>query len=186
MPFGSVWMAVVASAIAVFIGSSILHMALRYHKADYSQLPDEDGVRAVLGKAAPGPGLYVTPYCADHKQMREPAVREKYEKGPVAMITVLPNGLPNMGRYLSLWFVFTVLVSFVAGYVARHTLHPGSDPLLVMRVTGTVAFAAYALPEISASIWKAQPWGNTARALFDGLVYSLITGLVFRLLWPAA
>src|SRR5512135_916813 len=185
MPFGSVWMAVVGSAIAVFIGSSILHMALKYHKADYRQLPDEEGVRAALGKSAPGRGVYVTAYCADMKQMREPPTAEKYQKGPVAMITVLPNGLPNMGKHLSLWFLFSVLVSFVSGYVARHTLQPGADGLTVMRVTGTVAFGSYGLSHVSNSIWAGQPWGNTIRSLVDALVYSLLTGFVFRLLWPA-
>ena len=34
MPFGSLWMPVLASAVAVFVVSSILHMALRYHRAD--------------------------------------------------------------------------------------------------------------------------------------------------------
>jgi hypothetical protein len=55
-----------------------------------------------------------------------------------------------------------------------------------MQVTGTVAFVAYALGHLSDSIWKGQPWGNTARALLDGAIYAVLTGLTFRLLWPAA
>ena len=55
-----------------------------------------------------------------------------------------------------------------------------------MRITGTVAFAAYALSHVSDSIWKGQPWANTARAIVDGAIYALLTGLTFRLLWPAA
>lgn len=186
MPFGSLWMPVLVSAVAVFVGSSILHMALKYHQADYKGLPGEDGVREALARSAPAPGVYFTPYCAERKQMREPATMEKFQKGPVAMISVLPNGAPAMGKNLALWFLFSVLVSFVSAYVARHTLTPGADGLLVMRITGTVAFAGYGLSHVSDSIWKAQPWSNTVRALADGLVYSLLTGLTFRLLWPAA
>jgi len=186
MPFGSLWLPVIAAAVAVFIVSSIVHMLLRYHKADYRPLPDEDAVRDALRRAAPGPGTYFTPYCPDLKQMNDPAVREKYEKGPVALLTVLPNRLPMLPKHLVLWFGFTLLVSFVAAYVARKTLHPGADGLLVMRVTGSVAFAAYGVARISDSIWKGQPWSNTFREMFDGALYALTTALTFLLLWPAA
>lgn len=186
MPFGSLWIPVVASAVAVFVGSSILHMLLKYHKDDYRPLPNEDAVREALGKAALPPGTYFTPFCVGMKEMREPATIEKFQKGPVAAISVWPNGPPAMGKALVLWFLFSLFVSFVSAYVARHTLHPGDDGMLVMRITGTVAFAGYGLSQISDSIWKAQPWSNTARALVDALIYSFLTGLTFRLLWPAA
>src|SRR5258706_9336708 len=113
-------------------------------------------------------------------------MREKFDKGPVAMLSIHPKGQPNMGKHLGLWFGFTLLVSFTAAYVARHTLHPGDDGMLVMRITGTVAFAGYALSHVVDSIWKGQPWSNTLRSLVYGLVYAVLTGLVFRLMWPQA
>lgn len=186
MPFGSLWIPVLVSAVVVFIGSSIVHMMLKYHKADVKGLPGEEAVRAALGKADPPPGLYMTPYCSDMKQMKDPAFKEKYVKGPVALITFYPKGEINMGKHLGLWFGFSVLVSFTAAYIARHTLTPGADGMLVMRITGTVAFAAYGLSHISDSIWKGQPWSNTARALLDALIYSVLTGAVFMALWPKA
>jgi len=186
MPFGSLWIPVVVSAIVVFVASSILHMVLKYHRADVKSLPNEEAVRDALGKGSPAPGLYFTPYCADMKQMNEPAIKEKFEKGPVAMITVCPKGPPAMPKILALWFGFNLFVSFTAAYVARHTLQPGADGMLVMQVTGTVAFAAYGLGQVIDSIWKGQPWANTVRALVDGLIYSLLTGVTFRLLWPVA
>lgn len=185
MPFGSLWIPVLASAAVVFVVSSILHMALRYHRADHKQLPGEDAIREALGKQKPAPGLYMTPYCKDMKEMSEPATKEKFEKGPIAIVTVLPNGMPAMGKLLGLWFALCVLVSFVAAYIARHTLMPGADGLTVMRITGTVAFAGYGLGQISDSIWKAQPWSNTVRFLIDSLIYGVATGLTFRLLWPS-
>jgi hypothetical protein len=186
MPFGSLWLPVIVSAVVVFVASSIIHMALKYHKADVKSLPNEDAVREALAKGNPAPGLYFTPYCAEHKQMKDPAIKAKFEKGPVAMIAVLPKGAPMLPKHLALWFTFSVLVSFVAAYVARHTLHPGDDGMLVMRITGTVAFAGYSLSHVSDSIWKGQPWANTARAFLDGAIYALLTGFVFRLMWPAA
>jgi len=186
MPFGSLWLPVTVSAVAVFVASSILHMVLKHHKADYKGLPNEDAVRESLGKGAPAPGVYVTPHCPDMKQMSDPAVRAKYEKGPVAILTVYPNGVPRLQKHLALWFGFSMLVSFVAAYVARHTLMPGADGGEVMRITGSVAFAAYGVGRITDSIWKGYPWSNTARELIDGGIYSLLTGLTFLLLWPGS
>ena len=186
MPFGSLWLPVIVSAVVVFVTSSILHMALKYHRADYKTLPNEDAVRQALAKGNPPPGIYFTPYCPDHAKMKEPAIKEKFEKGPVAILSVLPNGAPLLPKHLAQWFAFSVSVSFVAAYVARHTLHPGEDGMLVMRITGTVAFAAYALAHVSDPIWKGQPWANTLRSVLDGAIYSVLTGLVFRLMWPTA
>jgi hypothetical protein len=185
MPFGSLWLQVIVSAVVVFVASWILHMALKHHKADMKPLPNEEAVREALAKANLAPGIYATPHCTDFKQMKEPAMKAKYEKGPIALITSYPKGMPNMGKHLGLWFGFCLLVSFVCAYVARHTLHAGEDGMLVMRITGTVAFAGYALNELHDSIWKGQPWSNTARAVLDGVVYAFLTGLVFRLMWPS-
>ena len=183
MPFGSLWLPVVLSAVAVFVVSSILHMALKYHKLGYRALPNEDGVRGAIGGGLT-PGLYVVPYCTDMKQMSEPAMKQKFVQGPVAMITIRPRGEVNMGKHLGLWFAFSLFVSFVAAYVARHALPVAAGGLEVMRITGTVAFAIYGLGHISDSIWKGQPWSNTAVELLDGAIYAVATGLVFALLWP--
>ena len=186
MPFGSLWLPVIVSAVAVFVASSIIHMALRYHRADCKALPNEDAVREALGKGSPAPGLYFVPHVVDSKEFKKPAVVEKFVKGPVAIITVARNGPPAMGKYLGLWFGLCLFVAFVSAYLARHTLTFGADGLTVMRVTGTMAFMGYGVSHISDSIWKQQPWGNTARALLDAAIYAVITGLIFRLLWPSA
>lgn len=186
MPFGSLWLPVTLSAVVVFVLSSVIHMVLKYHRADFKPLPNDEAARAGLGGGSLAPGVYVTPHCPDMKQMAEPAVQAKYQKGPVAVITILPNGMPAMPKLLGLWFGFCLFTSFTAGYVARMTLAPGWDGGEVMRLTGTVAFASYGIGRIVDSIWHGQPWSNTFRALFDGLVYAVATGLTFRLLWPDA
>ena len=186
MPFGSLWLPVVVSAVAVWIVSAIVHMVLRYHRADYKGLPNEEFVAAALRKDAPAPGVYFIPYCAEMSQLKDPAVRKKFEEGPVAILTLRRNGPPTMGASLVQWFLLCFLVSFVTGYIARHTLSAGTAGLEVMRITGTVAFVAYGFGYLQDSIWKSMPWSNTLRSLLDAALYALTTGLVFRLLWPAA
>jgi hypothetical protein len=184
MPFGSLWLPVVVSAVAVWFLSAILHMLLKYHKADYKQLPDEEAVGQALRKDSPGPGVYFIPYCPDMSQMKDPAIQKKFVDGPVTMLTVLRNGPPAMGKNLVQWFLFCFLVSFTAGYIARHTLTFGSSGLEVMRLTGLIAFVAYGYSAFQDSIWKAIPWSNSLRSLLDAAAYAVATGFVFRLLWP--
>jgi hypothetical protein len=186
MPFGSLWLPVLVSAVVVFVASSILHMVIKHHKNDYKALPDETGVAAALRKSGPGPGIYNIPRCTDMAQMKDPAFVKKFEEGPVAVVTVLKNEVPNMGKYLTLWFAYCVLVSFVTAYVARHTLNFGQDGTKVLQITGAVAWAAYALGCFQDSIWKGVPWGITIRFLIDASLYAVLTGLTFMLLWPAA
>lgn len=184
MPFGSLWLPVVVSAVAVWLLSAVLHMVLKYHRADYKRLPDEEAVGAALRADAPPPGLYSIPYCLDPAEMKDPAVQEKYERGPVALIAVMRNGAPAMGKILGQWLLFCLLVSFVAAYLARHTLTPATAGLLVMRLTGTVAFVGYGFGNFADSIWHGIPWSNTVRGLIDALLYALATGAIFWWLWP--
>ena len=186
MPFGSLWIPVVVSTVVVFLLSSIVHMALKYHQADYKALPNEEAVRDALGKGSLAPGLYMLPHCGSMKAMEEPANKAKFEKGPVGNIAIIPNGPPAMGKYLGQWFAYCFLMSFVCGYLARHTLQPGAAGLLVMQITGTVAFVGYGFTNIIDSIWKGQPWSNTGRSLLDGLIYAVATGGTFWVLWPKA
>jgi hypothetical protein len=185
MPFGSLWLPVLVSAVAVFAASSIVHMVLKYHNADYKPLSNEAEVGEAIRKGNPGPGLYVLPHCTDMGQMKDPAVIARYEKGPVGLVALLPSGLPNMGKLLGLWFGFCLLLSFAVGYVARHTLTTAADGLTVMRVTGAIAFIGYGMSSIIDSIWHGVPWSNTGRALLDAAIYAVVTGLAFRILWPS-
>lgn len=183
VPLASLWMPIVVSAVIVFIASSILHMLLTYHRSDYKKMPDEENVTSAIRTAGVAQGLYMFPHC-DHKEMKSPATAEKFNKGPVGILTIMPSGAPNMGKYLGLWFLNCLLISFFTAYVVGIVLAPGAHYLAVFRVAGTVAFMAYGLGHITDSIWKAQPWGNTLKSVVDGLIYGLLTAGSFGWLWP--
>src|SRR5262252_10153860 len=153
----ALWLPILLSAVIVFIASSIIHMVLPYHRGDYRKLPDEDNLRKVLRAANLTPGLYHTPYCT-HKEMNSPENKAKLAEGPVALMTVFPNGPVNMGKFLGQWFVYCVVVSFFAAYLAAHTLHSGAPFRHVFRVVGTAAFMAYGVGTLATGIWKGQPW----------------------------
>ena len=60
----SLWLPILLSAVAVFVVSSIIHMFLGYHSADYRRLPAEDDFMAAVRKLDIPPGDYMVP-CPD-------------------------------------------------------------------------------------------------------------------------
>jgi len=183
VPLSALWLPIVLSAVIVFVASSIMHMLLPYHRSDYHQLPDEDKVTATLRGLNLKRGLYVFPYCT-HKDMKSPAIQEKYKQGPVGFLNIMPPGPPAMPKFLGLWFAYTLLVGFFVAYLTAHTVAPGSSYLAVFRVAGTAAFLSYGLGVLPSGIWKGQTASTTSKELIDGLVYALLTAGTFGWLWP--
>lgn len=180
----SLWVPIVGSAVLVFVVSSIIHMMLTYHKDDLRKLPNEDAVRAAMRPLAIPPGDYAMPYAGSSAAMKDPGYNAKLAEGPVAVMTVFPNGPFMMGKSLMLWFGYSLVISLFAAYLASRTLDAGESYLMVFRVTGTVAFAGYALGLAQQSIWYRKNWGATLRSMFDGLIYATVTAGVFGWRWP--
>ena len=184
VPISALWLPILLSAVIVFVASSILHMVLPYHKSDYRKLPEEDKVVDALRAAGVTPGpVYHFPHTT-HKDMKSPDVVEKFKRGPVGLLTVIPSGAPAMGKYLGMWFVYCVVVSIVVAVVAGSTLSAGTRYLVVFHLTGLAAFLAYGVGQIQDSIWKGQTWGVTFKHVVDGLIYALLTAGTFGWLWP--
>jgi hypothetical protein len=179
----ALWMPILLAAVVVFIASSVIHMVLPYHRNNYKKLPEEDKIRAALRALNLAPGLYHTPFCT-HKEMNTPEAKAKFVEGPVALMTVFPNGPVNMGKFLGLWFAFCVLVEILVAYLAVNTMGRGMRSRHVFRVTGTAAFLAYGIGTLANGIWKGQPWSVVFKEVFDGLIYSLLTAGTFGWLWP--
>jgi hypothetical protein len=174
---------VLLATIIVFVASSIIHMALPYHRSDYKQLPDEDNLLAKLRPAGLRQGLYIFPFTT-HKDMKTPAIQEKYKQGPVGMLTVFPSGPPAMSKFLGLWFAYCLLISVFVAYLTGRTVAPAAQYLAVFRVAGTVAFMSYGLGPLANGIWKGQPWSMVLKEAFDGLIFALLTAGTFGWLWP--
>jgi hypothetical protein len=183
VPLSALWLAILLSAVIVFVASSIIHMVLPYHKSNYKSIPTEEAVTSAVAAAGLQPGLYIYPYCT-HKDMKTPAVQEKFARGPVGFLIARPNGFPNMGKFMGLWFVFCVLVSFVVAYLTAHTVGFMAPYRHVFRAAGTAAFLAYGIGGLSNGIWKGFPWSMVLKEAFDGLIYALLTAGVFGWLWP--
>ncbi len=171
------WLPIVAAAVVMYIASTLIWVVFKWHNSDYRKLADEEGARAAL--KGNKPGFYLLPYCIDQKELQDPGVRQKYDDGPLAYITMLPNGVPAMGPKLISMFVYFLAVSVICAYVVTRTLSPEADYLTVFRVSGTVCFVANSIALVPESIWFERPWSMTAKNFLDGLIYALLTGGVF-------
>ena len=180
----ALWMPIVGSAVIVFVASSVIHMAMPYHKSDYKKLPNEDKVVEALRALGVTPGTYHFPRCESHKDMKNPEYIAKLNKGPIGLMTVMPSGQPNMGKYLGMWFAYCLVVSVFVAYLTGRTLGPGTQYLTVFRVAGTAGFLSYGIAHAHASIWEGRAWGTTLKFWIDGLIYACLTAGVFGWRWP--
>lgn len=184
VPVLSLLIPIALSAVFVFIASSIIHMATPWHKNDIEKVPNEDGVMNALRPFNLRPGNYGFPRPESMKDMQTPEFQEKFKKGPVAFMTVRPTGQMSMNSSLIQWFIYSLVVSLFAGYIAGVAFGPGTEYLRIMQVAGCVAFTGYALAQAHESIWYGRRWSVTVRNMLDGLLYGLLTGGTFGWLWP--
>jgi hypothetical protein len=178
------WLPMLLSAVIVFVASSIIHMLLPWHKGDYRRMPNEEAAREALRALALPPGDYMTPCPSSPKDMGSPEFLEKMTRGPVMILTVRPNGPMSMGRPLALWFLYSLVVSLFAAYVAGRALPVGAPYLQAFRFVGTAAFLSYSVALWQVSIWYDRSWSTTIKSTIDGLVYALLTAGAFGWLWP--
>ena len=89
--------------------------------------------------------------------MCSPEHIEKMTAGPVAVMSVLPSGPPNMTKNLTQWILYSLVVSIMAAYIAGSALGPEASYLEVFRFAGCTAFVGYSIALMQNSIW----WGRS-------------------------
>ena len=177
MSIAALWLPILVSAALVFVVSAIVWMVMPWHKSDFNECGDEEAVRSALRGLSPG--YYLLPYVMDQKEFKKPDVQQKFIEGPLAYITVIPNGLPSMGPKLVMSFLYYVVVGVICAYFVSRTATPDASYLATFRIAGTVAFVAYGIAYFQESIWFGRPWSVTGKSLLDALIYGLVTGGTF-------
>src|ERR1700674_3907033 len=145
----ALWLPILLAAGPVFVVSSIIHTVLPWHRGDYRTIPDQDKVQEALRPFAIPPGDYMMPRPATRQDVRAPEFLEKAKKGPVMVVTVMPNGMMGMGKSLAGWFVYAVVVGMLAALVAGGALPPGAAYGPVFHFAGITAFVGY-----SVALWQ--------------------------------
>ena len=184
VPIHALWLPILLSAVIVFVASSIIHMVLRWHRGDYSRVPNEDKLMEALRPLAIPPGDYMIPRPQSMAEMKSPEFADKVKRGPVMVVTFLPNQPMQMGTNLALWFLYSIVIGIFAAYIAGRALAPGAHYLRVFRFAGATAFIGYSAALWQMSIWYRRAWSTTIKSTIDGLIYALLTAGTFGWLWP--
>lgn len=181
----SLWLPILLSAVVVFVISSLIHMVFKWHAADYGTFSNEDAVRDAIRAANPAPGRYVFPLCKEMKDMASESMQKKYREGPVGHVTLLPNAQPNMGKYLGLWFLWSLAIAAVAAFLVARVYGLDATPVRgAAKLAGAVTFIAHGFGTVTESIWMGRPWSSSAKHLLDAALYAVGTWAVFFWLWP--
>ena len=178
----SLWLPILASAVLVFIVSSIIHMALPWHKGDYRKIPNEDQVMDALRPLNIPRGDYMMPRPDSMKDMKSPEFKAKMQRGPVFVATFM-SGEMAVGKSMVLWFVYLLVISYFAAYVGAHAGAFSAVAIHSRRIIGITAFLGYGGALCQASIWYQRSWGTTVRSLVDSVIYAAITAGTFAWLW---
>lgn len=181
-PLADLWLPILVSGVAVFLLSALMWMVMPHHKKDFSALPDEDGLMALLRGRVSG-GQYSFPHCDGHAKMKDPAWQAKQKLGPSGLLYLMP-GCPNMGKAMILSLIHNLVIAALVAFVASHTLHPGADIKSIFRIIGTTTVLAYCGARFADAIWMGHSWRAVATQVIDGVVYGIVTAGIFGALWP--
>ncbi len=175
------WLPILLSAVAVWIVSALVWTVMPHHKTDYAAFTDEDKARADLKEQNLKPGLYSMPFVGT-QDMNSPEVKQKWAEGPVAFVTVLPNGLA-MGQKLIFSFIQNLIVAVVIAYIATFTLTADSHYMEVFRLVFIVTWLTYAAAFVQDAVWFGRGWSVILKFSFDALLYASVTAGIFGWLW---
>jgi hypothetical protein len=183
--FTHLWLPTLLSAGAVFFLSSIIHMVVPWHKNDYLAFPNEDAILDALRAHNLGTGEYMAPKPSSRQDMGSPEFREKVRRGPLVILNVAQGDSVSMARPLILWFIYVVVVSAVAGHLAYAFHDFNIDHRHIFHTVALAALLGYAGALWQQTIWFRKPAMTSFKSTFDGLIYAVVTGLIFVYFWPA-
>ena len=167
------WLPILVAGIGVHIASFLAWVVLPHHKPEWVHLPLEDSLEgAIKSSGATAGNQYML-----HNAGADP------EKDPGACrgMLILWDFTPSMGRNILLTLVYFLCISFLIGYLASFTLGAEASFRNVFRFALTVALMVYTFGGLPHAIWFRR---RVLMDMLDGVVYAVITGLAFAMLWP--
>lgn len=182
---GDLWLAIVLSAAAAWFWSFLSWALLNLHKKDFLAIPSEEKFSAMVREMNIPPGYYSFPHPGENCDRNDPAMKEKWKKGPLGILHLWSPKF-SMPRNMLLSYLTNVAVSFLMAYVGHLTLPHGAGFAKVMQVMGTIGVLAYSFAFIPNMIWFQGRGRVLVLCVLDGVIQGLAVGAVFAGLWPKA
>jgi hypothetical protein len=176
----SLWLPIIVSGVALFFASWAAWMLLPHHKSEWRGLPNEDAfLNSLRGGGVPS-GQYMFPYACKPEDWKREEFQNRVKSGPNGTLTIWKKP-PNMGINMACTLAFFTIANFVIAYLAGIAVDPGESFMQVFRFVGTAGILTYGTANILNGIWFGR---KMVADIVDGVVYGLITGAIFALLWP--
>ncbi|MFO0873828.1 MAG: hypothetical protein U0575_07625 [Phycisphaerales bacterium] len=197
------WLPILLSGVGVWIASAIAWMAIGHHKKDRDAIPGEQEFMATITRLNIRPGNYGFPDFCQHDNLpraeRMEALKALYDTHPQGLLRVWAP--TNMGANMLLTFLFYLVTSAVIASLGWAALPHGSPSVAipgagavapaapsmfwkVFQVLGTAGILAYCFATFPHDLWFQKKRRAMIMDWIDGIVFGLITGVVFAWLWP--
>lgn len=176
----ALWLPILLTGIVLFFASFVAWTVSTHHEPDFKKASNEEKLMTSVRELNLPPGSYMFPHMT-HKEARDPAAIERYNQGPRGKLVVWD--VPNMGRNLGLTFAYFLAVAFVTAYIAWEALGPAAGFLKAFQITGAIGVLVFASSGQLNAIWFPR---RTLMDFLDGIVFGILMGLIFALLWPTA
>lgn len=176
------WLPILVCTACVFFCSFLVWAVLPLHFKDWIHLEDDKLIENAIKPLNLKPGKYLFPDANCNKAMRDPAFVARYEAGPRGELIIQPK--PNMGVNMALTALVFLCVTTIIAYLGSEVLPKGAPFLRVMQITGTAGVLAYCFAFIPNAIWFKHGTHSTIMNILDGVLYGIVTGVVFGWLWP--
>lgn len=180
----SLWLPILISGVVVFIVSALVWMVMPHHKADVQYCPQQDKLLDAIRDIGIKPGNYMFPNCEDPKDWKSEEVQKVFNAGPWGTLN-LWDAKPNMGKNMLLTLLSFIVVSIFVAYITGEARAPGADFAAVFQIAASVSAVCYVFGGAANAIWFGKRLRFFLTDAIDGVVYSVITGAIFGLMWPS-
>ena len=178
----SLWLPILVCTVALYLLSFVFWVVLPHHKPDVRKWPDEDALLHFVRGGGAAPGQYMFPLI-EQEDCKKPEAIERYQQGPWGMVVLWPTQ-PNMAMNMVKTILLFLIITTLVGYVGALTLAPGTAFGSVFQVIGLTAVLAHTTGGMLNEVWFTKPLRARLMNLLDGIVYGVVTGLIFAWLWP--
>jgi len=172
---------IILSAIALFFASFLSWMVLQLHRDDWKKMDKEVGFLKTMTDLNVPQGNYMFPGCDSPAEMKTEEYQQKWNHGPSGVMTVFPK--VGMGKKLGLTFIYFLAISFCLAYLSTLAMTPGAEFMVVFRFISTAGLLVFLSSIVQHSIWFHN---RILGHIIESILYAIIVGTIFGLMWPAA
>jgi len=173
------WLPILVGTVVLWFLSFFAWALLPHHIGDQTQAPHEDELMNFLKEKNMPAGNYMFPYAGTSKDRGSKEFADRYAAGPRGILNVY--NMPNMPINMISTILYFLVTVFTIGYITSVAC-PEEAPgfMKVFRIAGTIGVLTYAPSGFMYRIWfTARKWTH----VLDGVVYGVVLGLIFALLW---